>query len=106
MPSNKDGHAQESTDDEPCPVGFASFTDGAGRFMVPSSHSGSPMASADQPLASGEDRAHGHSTDVSVDVPNVGYAAIEGCCNSGYVRIAIAHYLSWVRVHVVNGGFN
>jgi hypothetical protein len=92
--ANQEGASSSSVDDvvdavvgvgdsSSCPVGFATFDDAVGRALVPSSHAGPPVTSPDPPLQPGEDRVHSHTLNVSVDVPNVGYAAIEGCCNGG-----------------------
>jgi hypothetical protein len=66
-----------------CPGNTSVYAAAAGRTIVGGyiETGGAPFPSFDAPLASEEDRAHTHKFATTVVVPEVEYAAVDGCCN-------------------------
>ena len=66
-----------------CPASWIPYTAAEGRFVMPGYivSGGEPVTSDDTPLASQEDRKHSHAYTATVQVPDVSFAGIDGCCN-------------------------
>lgn len=66
-----------------CPDGWAPFAEGAGRVAVPTVGESPPLTTQGEPLADGEDRAHGHAIEASADLGSASFAGIAGESNHG-----------------------
>lgn len=61
-----------------CPLGWAPWTEGAGRTVVPLPQGGTRGGVQGMPLNNAESRAHGHTASAMVLVPAVSFAGIAG----------------------------
>jgi hypothetical protein len=66
-----------------CPEGWEPYEDAAGRSIVPATEGLPRGATIGEPLAGGEERAHGHAIAASVDLPKVSYVGAAGGGNGG-----------------------
>lgn len=68
---------------ETCPANWKPLVGAAGRAIVPGYAGNGTTTSSSAALQSGEDRQHSHAFSIAVNVPDVSYAGIDGCCNDG-----------------------
>ncbi len=66
-----------------CPTGWTPFTSGEGRFIVPVVGTSAPGTIHGQPLASGEERSHGHTVAATVEIDDTSYVGVAGGGNGG-----------------------
>lgn len=66
-----------------CPEGWATFQEGAGRVLVPTTGADKPLVTKGAPLKDGEDRLHGHDASAELTLSNVSYVGVAGGGNNG-----------------------
>ena len=66
-----------------CPTGWVPFVSGEGRFLVPTVGTRVPGIEHGTPLASGEDRLHGHDLGAQIETGSVSYVGVVGGGNGG-----------------------
>ena len=71
-----------------CPKGWTVVATSVGRTIIPVSGADPAGVSVGDPLASGEDRKHGHHMSGSFSLDDVGYAGVAGCCDHSVAQQA------------------